>query len=103
MKKEDFNNGDQVMIELTTYDENYKKVLSILTANVTTDRRGNRFISIPEYGGRLKLKNFKKDNTVKGSAGMMPSKSGKSWLNLGFKVLGGVDYIRNQKLEEILV
>ena len=102
MRKEDFNNGDQVVIEMTTYDDNYIKVISRLTTTIITDRRGNRYVSIPEYGNRLKLKNFKKDNTVKGSAGMIRSKSGKSWLNFGFQVLGGLDYIRNEKLNELL-
>jgi len=33
---------------------------------------------------------------------MIRSKSGKSWLNFGFQVLGGLDYIRNEKLNELL-
>lgn len=104
MTAEQFNSGDLVMIELIEWNnsDKSKKPISIISNIVVTvkiDKRGKRFIEYGNHGKSL-LKNFKKNNEVKGSFGMIMWKS--SWLNVGYKVLGGLDFIREKKLESLL-
>ena len=104
MKVEQFSNGDLVLIELVEWNDTDKSrkpisVVSNVVVTVKTDRRDRRYIEYGNHGKSL-LKNFKKNSEVKGSFGMIMWKS--SWLNVGYKVLGGLDVIREQKLESLL-
>jgi len=99
MKKEDFIIGQKLLVEYVSYDESYKKKTQELIVDVI--KSGSK-ASIKVDNTTVRLKNFKKDNSVRGSAGMILSQSGKSWLNFSVRVLGGVDYLRDKKIDEIL-
>jgi hypothetical protein len=104
MTTEDFNNGDLILIELTEYDDIDKSkkpvaVVSNVIVSVGIDRRGKRFIEYGNHGKSL-MKNFKKGNQVKGSFGMTMWKN--SWLNIGYRVIGGLDVVRDYKLNKLL-
>lgn len=104
MKAEDFNNGDLILIELTEYDSSNKskkpvKIVSNVIVSVGVDRRGKRFIEYGNHGKSL-MKNFKKVDQVKGSFGMTMWKN--SWLNIGYKVIGGLDVVREYKINKLL-
>lgn len=108
MKTEDFNHGDKVLVRLTDYvsegfDTNIKpeKVVSILEMTISVNKRGKREVICEKKRGRAVLKNFKKGVEVRGSFGMILYKS--SWLNISLEVLGGLDAIRNYKLESIMI
>jgi hypothetical protein len=102
MKKTDFNNGDRILIEMTTWNSEDKtkkpiEVVSKVETIVSVDRRGRRTIEVD--GCRGELKNFKKGDCVKGSFGMSMWKN--SWLNHGFVVIGGIEVIREEKLQSL--
>ena len=105
MKKTDFNNGDRVLIEMTTWKNEWldgektkpTKIISKVETVVSVDRRGRRTIEVD--GCRGELKDFKKGECVKGSFGMSMWKN--SWLNHGFIVLGGIEAIREEKLQSL--
>ena len=105
MKKTDFNNGDRILIEMTTYKNEWldgqkakpTKVVSKVETIVSVDRRGRRTIEVD--GCNAELKDFKKGECVKGSFGMSMWKS--SWLNHGFIVIGGIEAIREEKLQSL--
>jgi hypothetical protein len=114
MKAEDFRKGEIVLVEATNYDttDRTKKPIMItkrIEGVVDVDKRGRRYITLPFFFSDgedrfdgvdyVKLKNFKKDASVKGSTGMVRWKS--SWLNCGFVVLGGLDFIRDEKLKKL--
>ena len=106
MKKTDFNNGDRILIEMTTYKNEWldgqkakpTKVVSRVETIVSVDTRGRRTIEVD--GASAELKDFKKGECVKGSFGMSMWKS--SWLNHGFIVIGGLEAIRDEKLQSLL-
>jgi hypothetical protein len=103
MTTQDFNHGDLVIIEFIDYIKNGDmkpiKDIKILEYTIIVGNRNRRYIKDDKHGKSL-LKNFKKDSSVKGSFGMIMWKN--SWLNYGYKVLGGIDYKRNKQLELIL-
>jgi hypothetical protein len=102
MTTEDFNHGDLVLIEMTDYIDNGvnkpTKVIKELEYRIVVNSRGKKTIKDPKHGTSI-LKNFRKDESVKGSFGMFMYKS--SWLNYGYRVLGGVDVIRESKLKSL--
>lgn len=105
MNTEDFNNGDKVLIRFTDYiksDSDVKpvKVVKVLEATINIGRGDKREITLSDTLGRCILKNFKKDSSVKGSFGMIRYKN--TWLNLAVEVIGGLDAIREYKLEKLI-
>jgi hypothetical protein len=99
MRTIDFNDKDVVMLKYTHWDKDYNKIVEKIISEIALDIRGRRMVKVD--GVWVHLKNFKKDNSVKGSTGMIRSKSGKSWLNNSIELLGGIDYIRDEKLNQI--
>jgi hypothetical protein len=108
MRTEDFNHDDLVLVELTDYiydidkrDVKPVKVIKKLEFRVSVNSRGKRTIIDATNGYRRTaiLKNFKKDQSVKGSFGMIQYKN--SWLNIGFRVIGGLEAIRENKLKSL--
>ena len=105
MTTDNFKNGDLVIVELTEWisdgfsGKKPLKVVKEVEYTIIEDRRGRKYISDKD-NGKVLLKNFKKGELVKGSFGMTRYKS--TWLNYGFKVLGGLEWKRNKILESIL-
>ena len=100
MKTEDFNIGETILVEVTDYntiDEFTKPIKVIERLEVIIElKRGRKYINID--GEDCLLKNFK-TGFIKGSTGMIRWKN--SWLNCGFIVLGGRDFIRDEKLQQL--
>ena len=100
MRTTDFNQGDKVMVKYTSYDlDTHQKKVENLITEIIVERRNRRIVIVD--GEKAILKNYKKDNSVTGSTGMIRNKTGKSWLNFSVEVLGGLNYIREEKLKEI--
>ena len=102
MTTNDFKAGDRLLIEFTDYDMNdgSKKPKAIIKMiEVEVSLRGSKKVIKNKEHGTSQLKNFKKDNCVKGSFGMTMWKN--SWLNYGYKVIGGIDAIRDNKLKRL--
>jgi hypothetical protein len=103
MTTNDFKVGDRLLIEFTDYDMNdgSKKPTPITKMiEVEVSLKGSKKVIELNGHGKSQLKNFKKDNSVKGSFGMSMWKS--SWLNYGYKVIGGIDAIREYKLNQLI-
>lgn len=102
MKAEEFNNGDRVLVMVTEWNstDKTKKPIKVerIEEYIISVSRGKRYIDGGKHGKGM-LKNFKKDSKVKGSFGMMMWKN--SWLNFGFTIIGGIDAIREHKLQEL--
>jgi hypothetical protein len=102
MTTNDFKVGDRLLIEFTDYDKNDgsnkpKPVIKMIEVEVSL--RGSKKVIKNGEHGSSQLKNFKKDNCVKGSFGMVRWKN--SWLNYSYKVIGGIDAIRDNKLNKL--